>query len=277
MITAGNALLTTIDADTNSIKTSTAAIATDIAANEILITAGNALLTTIDADTNSIKTSTAAIATDIAANEILITAGNALLTTIDADTNDIKTSVQLIDDVVKAEDSPHSNTDKGIPCLVVRKDTQTQLASSDADYGMLQTNSTGALRVHNNGAYTSETNIFFTVNADGSGGDLTTKPIAGSSNFTSKVTANDANITQYLVEHNFSGSGVSYLVEEGLTTDGAFFDIRSRTYNEAGAPTSGTGQINDIGISCPFFRIKVTNANGSSRDCALSFIGKTTA
>jgi len=39
-----------------------------------LITASNALLTTIDSDTDAIKTSAAAIATDIAANEVLLTA-----------------------------------------------------------------------------------------------------------------------------------------------------------------------------------------------------------
>jgi len=80
LISASNALLTTIDADTS-------AIATDIAAIEVLITATNALLTTIDADTSNISTNSDAIVTDLAAIEVLITATNALLTTIDADTS----------------------------------------------------------------------------------------------------------------------------------------------------------------------------------------------
>ena len=66
-------LLTTIDSDTNDIKTDMAAIEvlltsanTDHAANEVLLTA-------IDSDTNNIKNSTAACATDLAAIEVLLT------------------------------------------------------------------------------------------------------------------------------------------------------------------------------------------------------------
>tara|TARA_R110002072_G_scaffold84730_1_gene192136 strand:- start:1017 stop:2564 length:1548 start_codon:yes stop_codon:yes gene_type:complete len=83
LITASNALLTTIDADTNDIKV-------DVAALEVLQTATNGLLTTIDADTNDIKV-------DVAALEVLQTATNGLLTTIDADTDAIKTDIAALE------------------------------------------------------------------------------------------------------------------------------------------------------------------------------------
>ena len=110
---ANEALLITIDEDTNNIKNSTAACATDLAAIEVLLTSANTdhaanevLLTGIDSDTDAIKTSTAACATDLAALEVLQTATNSLLTaantdhaanealliTIDEDTNNIKNS-----------------------------------------------------------------------------------------------------------------------------------------------------------------------------------------
>ena len=81
--------MTAIDSDTNAIKNSTAACATDLAALEVLQTA-TTLLTGMDVDTNAIKVDMAAIEvlltsanTDHAANEVLLTA-------IDEDTNAIK-------------------------------------------------------------------------------------------------------------------------------------------------------------------------------------------
>ena len=89
---ANEVLLTAIDSDTNAIKNSTAACATDLAALEVLQTATNTLLTGMDVDTNAIKVDMAAIEvlltsanTDHAANEVLLTA-------IDEDTNAIKTN-----------------------------------------------------------------------------------------------------------------------------------------------------------------------------------------
>ena len=111
--TDGNALLTTIDADTG-------AMAVDLAAIEVLITAGNVdlaaievLLTTIDADTSAIALDTAAMVVDLAAIEVLLTsidsdtaamvvdlaAIEVLLTTIDADTSAIAldTAAMVVD------------------------------------------------------------------------------------------------------------------------------------------------------------------------------------
>lgn len=95
----GNALLTTIDADTGAILTDTNAMVVDLAAIEVLITAGNVdlaamevLLTSIDADTSSIAVDTAAMVVDLAAIE-------ALLITIDADTSSIAvdTAAMVVD------------------------------------------------------------------------------------------------------------------------------------------------------------------------------------
>ncbi len=187
------------------------------------------------------------------------------LAAAEAHLGNIETAVQLIDDVVKAEDSAHSNADKGIACLAVRKDTQTQLAGSDADYGMLQTNATGALRVHNNKVYSSETSI------------VSGQAVSGSGTHTTSAITNDANITEYLVEHAFSGSDVSYEILEGLTNSGLFVNAQGTSYNSAGSPTSALSMINVIEIKSPFFKVKFTNGNASSRDATMSFVAKTTA
>ena len=115
---ANEALLITIDADTDAIKT-------DMAAIEVLLTSANVdhaanevLLGTIDADTDAIKTDIAALEVlstaanvdlaamevDLAAMEVLLTAANVdhaanevLLTGIDADTNAIKVDIAALE------------------------------------------------------------------------------------------------------------------------------------------------------------------------------------
>ena len=115
---ANEALLTTIDADTNAIKV-------DMAAIEVLLTSANVdhaanevLLGTIDADTDAIKTDIAALEVlstaanvdlaamevDLAAMEVLLTAANVdhaanevLLTGIDVDTNAIKVDIAALE------------------------------------------------------------------------------------------------------------------------------------------------------------------------------------
>ena len=64
-------------------ETTLTAIETDIAANEVLHTAANALLTTIDADTDAIKTSAAALVVDLAAIEVINTNAEVHLGNID--------------------------------------------------------------------------------------------------------------------------------------------------------------------------------------------------
>ena len=69
-----------------------------------------------------------------------------LLTGIDADTDAIKTAVEIIDDAIKTEDLAHSSGDKGIPCLMVRQDSHTDLAA-DGDYMIPTINANGEIRV----------------------------------------------------------------------------------------------------------------------------------
>ena len=112
---ANEALLITIDEDTNNIATSTAACATDLAALEVLQTATNSklddmighndgvetLLTAIDGRVDGLETLQGAANTDLAAIEVLLTAANTdhaanevLLTAIDQKLGDIETAVQ---------------------------------------------------------------------------------------------------------------------------------------------------------------------------------------
>ena len=128
-----------VEGKLDTLETTLTAIETDIAANEVLHTAANALLTTIDSDTDAIKTSTSACATDLAAIEVLHTATNQKL-------DDIETAVQLIDDAIKTEDLAHSSGDKGIPCLMVRQDSHSDLAA-DGDYMIPTINANGEIRV----------------------------------------------------------------------------------------------------------------------------------
>lgn len=173
------------------------------------------------------------------------------------------TSLQLIDDVVKTEDAAHSNGDKGVHMLAVRKDTQTIMSSNDADYTSLQVNGTNALRVHNNKVYTSETSY------------ISGQTVSGSGTHTGGAVTNDANISYYMVEHNFSGSDVSFEVLESI--DNSNFFATGQSFNQAGDPTSGLTGINSMEIRSPFFKIKFTNGNGSSRDVTLSYVAIVTA
>ena len=141
----------TIIGHVDGIETLLGATNTDLAAIEVLLTSANtdhaaneALLITIDEDTNNIKTSTAACATDLAALEVLQTATNQKL-------DDIETAVQLIDDAIKTEDLAHSSGDKGIPCLMVRQDSHSDLAA-DGDYMIPTINANGEIRVTSSAA-----------------------------------------------------------------------------------------------------------------------------
>ena len=63
----------------------------------------------------------------------------------------IETAVQLIDDAIKTEDLAHSSGDKGIPCLMVRQDSHTDLAA-DGDYMIPTINANGEIRVTSSAA-----------------------------------------------------------------------------------------------------------------------------
>lgn len=145
------ALLTTIDADTGSIATDTAAMVVDLAAIEVeLLDQG----TTLD----GIKTDTAAMVVDLAAIEVELLDQGTTLDSILADTASIDTSTAStatntgtisteIQSLSHAEDTAHTTGDAGIQTLAVRNDTLAALADTDGDYAPLQVNADGALYV----------------------------------------------------------------------------------------------------------------------------------
>jgi len=117
-------------------------------------TANNALLTNIDTTTTANKALLTNIDTTTTANKALLTnidttttANNALLTTIDSDTSDIKTAVEVLDDIVKTEDSAHVSGDAGVQVLAVRADADGALVSANGDYAPLQVDAEGKLKV----------------------------------------------------------------------------------------------------------------------------------
>jgi hypothetical protein len=142
--TDGNALLTTIDADTSNIAVDTAAMVVDLAAIEVeLLDQG----TTLD----SILTDTNAMVVDLAAIEVELLDQGTTLDGIKTDTATIAGDTTSIDATLtalsKAEDSAHGSGDQGIMGLAVRNDTEGSLVDTDGDYAPLQVDSSGRLRV----------------------------------------------------------------------------------------------------------------------------------
>lgn len=134
--TDGNALLTTIDADTGNIATDTAAMVVDLAAIETeLLDQG----TTLD----SILTDTNAMVVDLAAIETELLDQGTSLDTIAGDTTSMD---GILTALSKAEDAAHSSGDQGIMGLAVANHTEGALHSADGDYAALQVDSSGRLR-----------------------------------------------------------------------------------------------------------------------------------
>jgi hypothetical protein len=119
------------------------------------------------------------------------------------------------------------------------------------------------LKVKTQKAYSSETAI------------MSSQAVAGNNNFTTSAITNNANIEKYVIEHAFSGSQCSYEVLESLTSGGTYFSLQG-VFNSSGSPSSSESMMNSIVIASPFFKIKVTNANGSSRDSTMSYVAITT-
>ena len=90
--------------------------------------------------------------------------------------------------------------------------------TNDSDYTSLQVNSTNALRVHNNKVYSSETSY------------ISGQTVSGSGTHTGSAITNDANITTYLFEHNFSGSDVSFEILESIDNSNFFATGQSFNY-----------------------------------------------
>ena len=213
---ANEALLITIDADTDAIKT-------DMAAIEVLLTSANVdhaanevLLGTIDADTDAIKTDIAALEVlstaanvdlaamevDLAAMEVLLTAANVdhaanevLLGTIDADTGSIKTAVELIDDAVAVlGTATYSETStKGLTVGAVRNDDLAALAGTDNEIAPLQVNASGAL---------------YTTEASGQAGSIF---VADASAITSKISGTVFTAIQFIEDSVFDSGNTGLI------------------------------------------------------------------
>ena len=197
--TAGNNILTTIDADTSSLAgaVSGSELQVDVVAS---LPAGSNNIGDVDVLSSALPTG--------AATSALQTSSEAILTTIDADTSTLAGAVsgtEMQVDVVaslpagsnnigdvdvlsvipgvgatnlgKAIQSAQGTTDTGVPALVVRNDTLADLSGADGDYAPIQVNATGAVytEVHSSalpsGAATSAlqtsgNNILTTIDAD---------------------------------------------------------------------------------------------------------------
>ena len=121
-------------------------------------------------------------------------------------------------------------------------------------------NSLGHLSVSQKKTYSSETSI------------VSSQSVSGSGTHTTAAITNDPNVVEYLLEHDFSGSDVSYEILEGLTSSGSFFNALGVSFNAAGSPTTANQGLLNAEIKSPFFKVKFTNGNVASRDVNLSFV-----
>lgn len=255
--TAGNNTLSSIDnklvlpsaLDSGKLKVVDSAVVDN--GNKIDAMRASDTLTTLK---DTLEATLTNIETDQAALEVLHTATNSKI-------DDAVTALQLIDDIVKSEDAAHSGGDKGVQILSVRKDTATNLGGSDSDYQPLITDANGRLHCisKENLTYSSETSI------------ISGQSVSGSGTHTTSSITNDPNIKEYLLEHNFSGSDVSYEIEESIDNSN-FFNALGVQFNAVGSPTTANQGLLNAEIKSPFFRIKFTNGSGSSRDVNLSFV-----
>ena len=90
-------IIDTLETTLTAIETDAAAIEVLLTAANVDHAANEALLITIDADTNAIKVDMAAIEVLLTAANVDHAANEALLTTIDSDTNDIKTDIAALE------------------------------------------------------------------------------------------------------------------------------------------------------------------------------------
>jgi hypothetical protein len=244
--------LTAIDSDTNDIKTAVEILDNAISGSEMQVD----IVAALPAGTNNIGIVTANLsATDNAVLDAIETTNNAcqvLLGTIDADTNDIKTSVQLIDDVVKAEDSAHSSGDKGVMALAVHQTTASLLAAN-GDYSPLSVD----VKQHLRSAQELQT-FAFTLPSSGT---------IGASNmgetdvfqFYQKV----KNFTVFVGSNNTSAFNAQYVLK-GSTDGSAFFTLSSSLYSSTEFNDNDKMNYFTLTFNIKFLKVQVTNASSSS-------------
>ena len=147
---ATDALLTTIDEDTNAIKIAVESLDNAVDGNYLNV---NQNIAGADVASNSGNKSATTQRVVIATDDIPIALVNTKLTAIESvldeikiDTEAIETAVEILDDLAIAEDTAHSTGQKGIQMLGVRQDSQADFAA-DGDYVPLSIDGNGDVRV----------------------------------------------------------------------------------------------------------------------------------
>ena len=117
--------------------------------NDVTVTGTVDLGATDNAVLDAIAASTAAADTDLTTIIGHVDGLEGLLTTIDADTGGILTAVQLIDDAVQVlgTDTYTEAASKGITLGAVRRDADTTLVNTTNEFGPLQMDANGRLKV----------------------------------------------------------------------------------------------------------------------------------
>jgi len=144
-------LLEQIRQNTEDIEVNLGDADVNFEALEVLVTATNALLTTIDADTGnlvSIESLTEMIKIDMAALEVLSTAANALLTTIDNDTGATATATALISPAFYTDDTAFTlGGGKGV--MIMGYAGSQSVGAGDA--GAIAMETDGSVHIHDGG------------------------------------------------------------------------------------------------------------------------------
>ena len=144
-LAAMEALLITIDADTDAIKTAVEIIDNAIAGNEMQVD----VVASLPAGTNIIGSVLAiSQALPSGTNAIGKLAANSGVDIGDVDVTSIIPGIGNTN-LGKAEDAPHAGGSTGVMPLAVRNDARAPLGSADGDYAPLQVDATGALFTNN--------------------------------------------------------------------------------------------------------------------------------
>ena len=197
-----NAVLDAMVVDLAAMEVLLTAANVDHAANE-------ALLITIDSDTDDIKTAVQLIDNAISGTEMQVDvvaalpAGSNAIGKLAANTGvdigdvDVTSVVPgyAATSLGKREDDAHSNLDVGVMSLAVRNDDVAAIGSADGDYAPLQVNAAGSL---------------YTTDATGEAGSIL---VTGTDTVTTTVTANTVFVAiQFIEDSVFDSTNATGLV-----------------------------------------------------------------
>ena len=219
-----NAVLDAMVVDLAAMEVDLAAIEVLLTAANVDHAANEALLITIDSDTDAIKTAVQLIDNAISGTEMQVDvvaalpAGSNAIGKLAANTGvdigdvDVTSVVPgyAATSLGKREDDAHSNLDVGVMSLAVRNDDVAAIGSADGDYAPLQVNAAGSL---------------YTTDATGEAGSIL---VTGTTAVTSAISNTKFIAIQFIEDSVFaSGSGGLIAASEQLYPDdtGAGTDI----------------------------------------------------